>query len=257
MRKTFLPLILSLFLSCDSSEDAFTVLNDFVSQYGFIAHRNPSKLFSVGTIITGTPLNLGIQGNARNCFPPEYVLRERDHTNFNRKFQHIFQGGLEFLGIGASRSHAVNVEIEGIIIESIPSTAITEWYRWEMNPICREYANYSTGLISESFIVESLTISILDENAISVALPQDVIADLLAPNARIDWHMADQYTLEITTPVNLGYRLVKFREQDDGFISFRVTETQDNKFVFIDGLDSQGESPINQNIEQANRAMDR
>ena len=231
-RLCVLPLLLLSLGACRSSEEAMNILENLVSQYGYIAHKNPMELFATGGLVTGNPATLRLDAEASRCFPMDSVSRVYNDMHFNREHHYETSGGLEAFGIGSSTSHVVHIELGDMMIEYIPSIDITSWYREGMGELCREYLNYTTGLIAESLIAGRVKLSVSNQNGTRVALDRNILTSLLPYNTGVSWDVVDEYSLEINSPVNLGYKLVKIREDDVGFVSKWATEVEDGHFVF-------------------------
>lgn len=239
--------ILFLLGACRSDEEVHNIVEKLVSEYGYIAHHNPVQLFATGSLVSGGPTNLRLDAEASDCFPYKLVSRHLDKDNFHRQHHYTTSGGLEILGIGATSSHVVDIELGGISIEHLTSFDITSWYRNPegMDDLCREYLNYATGLITEVLTVGYIKISFTNESGADVVLNNNILSLLPPSGTTFSWRAFDEYTLEITTPINLGYRLVRLRQDDSGLIAWRATGVEDGEFIFEDiGIEDEPDHKI-------------
>ena len=212
------------------------ILQDIPRTYDFIPYLIPKTDASTGTIFLGGPNNLSYGAFSDRCFSEESIERHYNKRPLRRKFQSSFQGGLKVLGLGLfsgkiKSSHQVNIVIDGITIESIPLFDVKRLVEEVMDDYCIEALNYSTGFVMESLIVEKIEIFITDNKGVAIKTSKTNLFGILA-DTDISWYSKDEYSLIITTPTHLGYKLAQLRQTDRHITVDQARSFEKNNFIF-------------------------
>ncbi|MFT6630592.1 MAG: hypothetical protein ACJAS4_000534 [Bacteriovoracaceae bacterium] len=235
-------LLLLSFTGCEKpiTDDPISALNGLVKEYGFIGYENPLEQSKTGTMLAGRPTSLAYIAPAESCFTEDALPRSYDTQHFNRKYNYSFQGNLGFTvfgsalfsaGLGLSKNHTVDIELNGITIEYMSSIDVTEWYREGMSSTCQEYLN-DVGFVIQALITDNMKISIKNVGGTNVGLSADNINEFINFEAGVNWEIIDAYTVEISTPKYIGYQLGRLRLEDEGRVLYRAMVAEEDKFIF-------------------------
>ncbi|MCP4913206.1 MAG: hypothetical protein GY909_08800 [Oligoflexia bacterium] len=241
--------ISTLLFSCKPEEpktkDPVSELNSLVKEYGFIGFQNAMSRDEVGThtgtLIGGRPTALAYVSNPATCFPEGNDLpRYTDTANINEKYKYSYQGNLGILTLGLpfisggfnlQKSHTVNIELDGLVIEYLDSIDVTDWYREGMSETCREYLN-DVGFFIQTIHTSSLKLSIKRQGGTNIGFDSDNVADYFEFEAGVNWEIVDEFTIEVTTPHTLGYQIALMKPEDNGRALYRAMTTSNDQFVF-------------------------
>lgn len=222
------------------TDDPISALNGLVGEYGFIGYENPLENSRTGVMLAGRPTSLAYIAPSESCFSDEQIPRNYDTQHFNRTYNYAFQGNLGFTvfgsslfsaGLGLSKNHTVNVELNGITIEYLSSIDVTDWYRYGMPQTCKDYLE-DVGFVIQALITDSMKINIEQVGGVNVGLSADNISEFIQFEAGVDWRIVDGYSVEITTPKYIGYQLGRLRLEDEGRVLYRAMTAQEDRFIF-------------------------
>ena len=231
--------LLVSFISCRPS-DPVGELNRLVSEYGYIGWQNPMENASTGTLVAGSPTAVAFVAPPSDCFPEEEVPRFFDNSNIQKKYNYNFVGNLGFLssgglpisaGFGLESNHIVQVEINGIQIETMSSIAITDFYLEGMSQTCKLYLD-DVGFIIQAMSTSDLKLSILKTSGSNIRLDPTNIANYFQFDFGVNWQIVDEHTVQITTPKYIGYQLGRLRLEDEGRTLYRASSVEDGKYLF-------------------------
>lgn len=240
-------LISSLIFACKPKEktDPAKELSKLVSPYGFIGFQNAMDRGEYGThtgiLVGGRPNALAYVSNHQSCFPLGNELpRYQDKANIQRTYQYSFEGNLGFLtlgipiisaSLGLSKTHTVDLEINGLVIEYMDSIDVTDWYREGINPTCREYLK-EVGFLIQTIHTDSMKLSIRRTGGTNVGLNLDNVGNYFQFEAGVAWQLVDNYTVEITSPHTLGYQIALMKPDSQGQALYRAMSVKNDQFVF-------------------------
>ena len=240
----FLAPALLCSLSCkELGKNYSEVIDSIASSYGYIGYHSLMDDLGTGTLIGGGSLNLFIEAPPQECFPSEKVRRYSSTIHVNSLRQHTLsgQGGLgilNLLGIEVNKDYSAVIWIGDLSVEYFSAPDITRWYREQIdshNPYCREHLNYS-AFISESLVTKNIQIAIVDQSGAQIELNAQELSNVMAVGPkgtnRLEFEMIDAYTVEVTSPVYIGYKLSKLRRRDFGHALYKASTVQDGSFVF-------------------------
>jgi hypothetical protein len=235
-------LLLMSFTSCEEpvTDDPISALNGLVKEYGFIGYENPLEQSKAGTMIAGRPTALAYIAPADSCFPEDVLQRSYDTQHFNKTYNYSFQGNLGFTvfgsalfsaGLGLSKNHTVDIELNGITIEYMSSIDVTDWYRSGMSQTCKDYLD-DVGFVIQGLITDSMKINIKNIGGTNVGISADNISEFINFEAGVNWEIVDSHTIEVTTPKYIGYQLGRLRLEDEGRVLYRAMVAEEDKFIF-------------------------
>ncbi len=235
-------LMLMSFTGCEKpiTDDPVSALNGLVKEYGFIGYENPLEQSGTGTMLAGRPTALAYIAPAESCFNYEALPRSFDKQHFNRTYNYSFQGNLGFTvfgsalfsaGLGITKNHTVDIELNGITIEYMSSIEVTDWYKEGMSQTCKEYLD-DVGFVIQALITDSMKISIKNIGGTNVGISADNISEFLNFEAGTNWQIIDAYTVEVTTPKYIGYQLGRLRLEDEGRVLYRAMVAEEDQFIF-------------------------
>jgi hypothetical protein len=218
--KRYILVLGSLILSaCGSPKDA---LNKVITDKHYIPYEMPMPSTRVGTLLHGNNNEMYLVARPEKCFPDSasQPLRWVQATDIPSQFQHfefgfdvgispVFSTGNFSLGFKASASYVktVQVDIKNPSIEFLDESAFWSYYSHSMTQECQLLlAQYP--FIGQGLRVESLSFIFKDAQGAAINLNAKLY-EIIDITPGVNWKIERDYTLTITTPKYIGYRMAK------------------------------------------------
>ena len=220
-----------------------------VQNWGFIPFKNPINQLGVGTIFRGKPSKLTPIAPSIRCFPesiqgvPTEIrwVTELDlpHTyrnmqiDFNVKLNSLMAmgtPGIQF-NLSMNKVNKVDLSVKGAQIERFDHLALQDFYQQAMTEECRIFV-LKYPFTYEALKITSMSFVFLDQFGGKISLNATNISDFANIGADVIWNIENGYELVVTSPKYIGYRLVKLRETDDGWINLVSSSLKRDAFVW-------------------------
>lgn len=245
-----LPLSASVLLcgaSCSREGPSYAeMVQDVVGGYGYIAGDDPLGM-GTGTLVSGSPGNLHVEAAPEDCFFEDDVprtsrkvlLRTLHRRSFKNKLQ--FLGSMPLLGevLAPMMENVVSIEVEikNLEREVLSAPSALRWYRGGMDAECRELLGY-VSFVAEALLSDDVTVRFVRRTGAGSGSDDASLGDALrglaglGPFIGVAMEAEEDHALRITSPLLLGYKLAKFREEPEGTVLHRSASVEDGAFVF-------------------------
>jgi hypothetical protein len=250
----FRYLLLAAVLSvvCISCGKKISNLEVALKKYGYIPYATPLESAGPGTLIGGRPSQLSLIAPSNACFPEEFANGESTHLHVSNSSElptesfsfsttddanvqvlNFLKDGTGVIDVGAGFNMVsqMDLEMDGVSVESLDSIALTQYFESSMNPVCKQYLEQS-GFIIQALKVSKLSFKFVDKTGANIKVDLPTLKQIVNLSAGLNFHIEEGTTLVIERPTYLGYQLGSLRQQDHGFALYRASQVERDRFIF-------------------------
>lgn len=238
----FIALVLS---ACGSPRDA---LNKVIREKNFIPYEMPMPSTRVGTMLRGNNSEMYLVARPEKCFPdtapqPLRWIQPTDlpseyrqlEFGFNLAISPIFSTGNFSLGFRASANDVKTVQIEftNPSVEFLDESAFHIYYQQVMSEECKSLLT-QYPFIGQGLRIESMSFVFKDSRGAAINLTSRV-GEIVDISPGVSWRIDRDYTLVITTPKYIGYRMAQLISSSSGVkLSYASSANSHGHWIFRD-----------------------
>ncbi|MBI4404452.1 MAG: hypothetical protein HY537_09840 [Deltaproteobacteria bacterium] len=220
-----------------------------ITKNNFIPFTFPMSGVGTGTLVRGRPDSLLMVAPPDRCFPYEIggiptelrwksdaSLAETHYSatlDFNANINTIAQAGFPSITFKfeMKKIRSVDFEVKSATVEMLDQVVLQDFYQTEMTPTCRTWVE-SYPFVMDGLEVTEMSFVFRDSFGGKIEIKPENISQIVDFSVDIKWHIENNYTLVVTTPKFIGYRLARLRPQDQGSIKLVATRTEENEFIW-------------------------
>jgi len=247
-RKILFSLLSSVLLSA-CGESPRNLLDQVVKEKSFIPFQLPMPSTRVGTMLNGNDREMYLIARPERCFPdlagPSSLrwVQPTDLPSQYRKVEFgfhtdvnpIIESGNLLVTFKATAKYVktVQIELKDASVEFLDEASFRNFYVTGMSEECK-------GLLAQyPFIVQGLRIEAMnfvfkEESGVVIDLTAR-IEEIVDIAAGVNWRIENNYTLNISTPKYIGYRMGKLGNSTSKLgLMYASTTDENGNWVFKD-----------------------
>jgi hypothetical protein len=200
-------------------------LDKVIKDKGFIPFELPMPSTRVGTVLRGNNNELYLVAKPETCMPETFegqALRWIQPTDLPNEYKKvdigftaeivpifgIGNGVINFKPkVGVNYAKTVSVEFKNPSVEFLDEFAFKSYYQRGANADCKELLK-NNAFIGQGLRVEEMKFQFKDKLGASVNLTVN-LGYLVDISPGVKWQIENEYTLVISTPKYIGYRMAQ------------------------------------------------
>lgn len=242
-KRYWLPLLLIIGACSPRSE-----LDKVIKQKHFIPFELPMPSTRVGTLLHGNNNELYLVAPPERCFPdlaPDHNLRWIQATDlpnedrkisfdFNINVNPVFTSGNAVVTFKGAATFVKNVQVEfqGASVEFLDETNFQNYYANSMSGECKRLLS-QYPFLGQTLRIEGMSFTFKDQAGANIDLTAN-LSQIVDISAGVKWNIENNYTLVISTPKYIGYRMARLSDPNSAHLEYASTVDPDGNWIFQD-----------------------